>query len=88
MIEGGSPSPEPPGAIRRLQAAQLRLAAVALVTMMTGTVLDVVRSKQVLIIENAFLRQQRVVLGRQVKRPCLTPKDGWLLVLLASRMYH
>jgi TRAP-type C4-dicarboxylate transport system permease small subunit len=41
MIEGGSPSPEPPGAIRRLQAAQLRLAAVALVTMMTGTVLDV-----------------------------------------------
>jgi TRAP-type C4-dicarboxylate transport system permease small subunit len=41
MIEGGSLSPEPPGAIRRLQAAQLRLAAVALVTMMTGTVLDV-----------------------------------------------
>jgi TRAP-type transport system small permease protein len=41
MIEGGSPPPEPPGAVRRLQAAQLRLAAVALMTMMTGTVLDV-----------------------------------------------
>jgi TRAP-type C4-dicarboxylate transport system permease small subunit len=38
------PDPSPivlPAAIRRLQGAQLRLAAVALVTMMTGTVLDV-----------------------------------------------
>ncbi len=36
------PSPsKPPGAIRRLQSAQLRLAATALVTMMLGTVLDV-----------------------------------------------
>jgi TRAP-type C4-dicarboxylate transport system permease small subunit len=41
MIDESSPSLEPPGAVRRLQAAQLRLAAVALMTMMTGTVLDV-----------------------------------------------
>jgi TRAP-type C4-dicarboxylate transport system permease small subunit len=41
MTEPVSPSPEPPRAVQRLQAAQTRLAAVALVTMMTGTVLDV-----------------------------------------------
>ena len=41
MNEPVSPSPQPPRAVQRLQAAQLRLAAVALVTMMTGTVLDV-----------------------------------------------
>ena len=36
-----SPPPQPPDSIQRLRTAQLRLAAVALVTMMTGTVLDV-----------------------------------------------
>jgi len=41
MIEPVSPSSEPPRAVQRLQAAQLRLSAVALMTMMTGTVLDV-----------------------------------------------
>jgi TRAP-type transport system small permease protein len=41
MTDQASPSPEPPGAVRVLQAAQLRLAAVALMTMMMGTVLDV-----------------------------------------------
>jgi TRAP-type C4-dicarboxylate transport system permease small subunit len=41
MIDQASPTPEPPRAVQRLQAAQLRLAAIALVTMMTGTVLDV-----------------------------------------------
>jgi TRAP-type C4-dicarboxylate transport system permease small subunit len=41
MTEPVSSSPEPPRAVQRLQAAQLRLAAVALVTMMSGTVLDV-----------------------------------------------
>jgi TRAP-type C4-dicarboxylate transport system permease small subunit len=41
MVEQ-APSPiRPPGAVRRLQAAQLRLAATALVIMMVGTVLDV-----------------------------------------------
>jgi TRAP-type C4-dicarboxylate transport system permease small subunit len=44
--EAAMPEPDPapfapPRAIQRLQTAQLRLAAVALVTMMTGTVLDV-----------------------------------------------
>jgi TRAP-type transport system small permease protein len=41
MTEPVSASPELPRAVQLLQAAQTRLAAVALVTMMTGTVLDV-----------------------------------------------
>jgi TRAP-type transport system small permease protein len=41
VTDQASPTPEPPRAVQRLQAAQLRLAAIALVTMMTGTVLDV-----------------------------------------------
>jgi TRAP-type transport system small permease protein len=41
MNEQATLLPEPPRAVGLLQAAQLRLAAVALLTMMTGTVLDV-----------------------------------------------
>jgi TRAP-type C4-dicarboxylate transport system permease small subunit len=41
MNDQVSPPSAPPASVRRLQAAQLRLAAVALLTMMTGTVLDV-----------------------------------------------
>jgi len=41
MTEPVSTSSRPTGPIQYLQAAQLRLAAVALVTMMTATVLDV-----------------------------------------------
>ena len=41
MTEPVSPFPEPPRSVQLLQAAQMRVAAVALVTMMTGTVLDV-----------------------------------------------
>jgi putative transposase len=49
-----------------------------------GTLVDVTRSKRDLIAENAFLRQQLIVLKRQTPRPRLTPKDRGLLVLLAS----
>ena len=38
--QASSPS-APPRAVKRLQTAQLRLAAIALMTMMLGTVLDV-----------------------------------------------
>ena len=44
---------------------------------------DLTRTKAALVAENAFLRQQLVVLGRQVKRPVLTPADRLRLVLLA-----
>jgi putative transposase len=52
--------------------------------LVAGTLVDVTRSKRDLIAENAFLRQQLIVLKRQTPRPRLTPKDRGLLVLLAS----
>ena len=55
-------------------------------SLVIGTGLDLTRSKQVLIAENALLRQQSVILHRQVKRPALTHKDRCLLVILASRV--
>jgi putative transposase len=48
-----------------------------------GTLADVGRSKSELIAENAFLRQQLIMLKRQVKRPVCTKADRILLVLLA-----
>jgi putative transposase len=46
---------------------------------------DLGRSKPALIAENAFLRQQLIVLNRHTARPRLTPLDRFLLVVLASR---
>ena len=51
-----------------------------------GAVVDVSRIKSDLIVENAFLRQQLVILRRQTKRPTLTPLDRGLLVMFASRL--
>jgi len=48
-----------------------------------GTLADLGRSKSELIAENALLRQQLIVLKRQVKRPVCTKADRILLVLLA-----
>ena len=48
-----------------------------------ATLTDLGRSKSELIAENALLRQQLIVLKRQVKRPTFTKTDHLLLVLLA-----
>src|SRR6266568_3103979 len=48
-----------------------------------ATLTDLGRSKSQLIAENALLRQQLIMLHRQVKRPPLTRTDRILLVLLA-----
>ncbi len=48
-----------------------------------GTLADLARSKSELIAENALLRQQLIILRRQVKRPACTKRDRILLVLLA-----
>jgi putative transposase len=48
-----------------------------------STLADLGRSKSELIAENALLRQQLIVLKRQVKRPRFTRTDRMLLVLLA-----
>jgi hypothetical protein len=48
--------------------------------LLVSTLADMTRSKSALIAENAFLRQQRIVLERQTKRPVLTPRDRGVLV--------
>lgn len=51
-----------------------------------SVVSDLKRSKRELIAENLFLRQQLIVVERQVVRPELTQHDRRVLVLLASRI--
>ena len=48
-----------------------------------GTLADLARSKPELVAENALLRQQLIILKRQMKRPACTKTDRILLVLLA-----
>jgi putative transposase len=52
----------------------------------TGLATDLVRRRTDLLLENAFLRQQVIVLSRATKRPAFTPWDRGLLILLASRL--
>ncbi|HEX2910599.1 MAG TPA: recombinase zinc beta ribbon domain-containing protein [Chloroflexia bacterium] len=49
-----------------------------------ANVKDLIRPRSELLAENALLRQQLIVLQRQVKRPAFKPHDKFLLVLLAS----
>ncbi|HWE61570.1 MAG TPA: hypothetical protein VHB98_07650, partial [Chloroflexota bacterium] len=58
----------------------------AATTHLRGSAADLLRSKPDLLIENALLRHQLVVLRRSVKRPVLTCTDRTLLVLLAGRL--
>ena len=51
-----------------------------------NAVLDLTRSKSELVLENALLRQQLIVLQRHVKRPALTWRDRALLVFIASKL--
>jgi putative transposase len=55
-------------------------------TPVVGAVTDVMRSRRELIIENALLRQQLLVLQRQGKRPNLRWRDRAVIVGLASRV--
>ncbi len=57
-------------------------------TLLEGAATDLIRTKPELIAENALLRQQLIVLDRQVKHPTFTPFDRGLLVVLASRLPH
>jgi len=51
-----------------------------------SAVIDLTRSKRDLIWENALLRQQLIVIERQIKRPTLTWRDRVVFVVLASRL--
>jgi len=48
-----------------------------------GLLLDIARSRTDLIVENAMLRQQLIVLNRQIKRPQFTKPDRFYLVVLS-----
>jgi transposase InsO family protein len=55
----------------------------ATVTLAAGAVADLTRSRQDLLVENAILQQQLIVLKRSVKRPQFTNGDRTRLTLLA-----
>jgi putative transposase len=48
-----------------------------------GTLLDLTRNRTDLVIENALLRQQLIILKRQLKRPQLTNPERFRLVFLS-----
>ena len=48
--------------------------------------MELTRSKPELVLENMLVRQQLIVLRRQVRRPALTGRDRMLFVLLASKL--
>ena len=52
-------------------------------SLLLGTLTDLAKSKSEMVAENALLRQQVIILRRQVKRPACTKTDRMLLVLLA-----
>jgi len=52
-------------------------------SLLLGTLADLTREKSELMAENALLRQQLIILRRQVKRPVCRKTDRFLLVLLA-----
>jgi putative transposase len=51
-----------------------------------GAVADATRSKAELMLENALLCQQLIVVSRQVERPQLSWRERGIMVLLASRL--
>ena len=53
-----------------------------------GAAHDLVRSKTELVMENALLRQQLIVLNRSIKRPHVKRADRWRMVVLASKLKH
>ena len=55
----------------------------ATLALISGAISDLTRSRSDLIVENALLRQQLIVLRRQVTRPMFTQHDHFRLVLLA-----
>ncbi len=57
-------------------------------SLMLDMATDLLRSKSELVLENALLRQQLIVLSRSVKRPKVSRADRWLLVLLSSKLKH
>jgi putative transposase len=71
------------GCLHALSARFARWTKPLRLSLSLQTMADLGRSKSELIAENALLRQQLIVLKRQVKQPSITRTDRILLVLLA-----
>ena len=69
--------------LSRLTEKFKKITRPATASLATDILSDLPRSKYDLIIENAILRQQLVVLNRTVKRPNLTNSDRFRLTFLA-----
>ena len=67
-----------------LQEYVLRWIKPLTTSLVLGTFADLTRGKAELLAENALLRQQLIILRRQIKRPVYKKTDRLLLVLLAS----
>jgi putative transposase len=66
-----------------LQERALRWIKPVTTSFVLGTLADLTRGKAELLAENALLRQQLIILRRQVKHPVCRNTDRLLLVLLA-----
>src|SRR3954467_15489861 len=55
-------------------------------SLVVGALQDLPRNKTDLMLENALLRQQLIVLKRKAKRPGLNGRDRLLMVLLSSKL--
>ncbi len=70
-----------PSPVAKRRAAKVEFESVS--SLPLGTLADLARSKPELLAENTLLRQQLIVLKRQVKRPTCTKTDRILFVLFA-----
>jgi putative transposase len=55
-------------------------------SLLLGTIADLAKGKTELLVENALLRQQLIILRRQVKRPACRKTDRFRLLFLARMM--
>jgi len=70
--------------VSTLEQAFLQLTQPSRHSLVLSIAADLPRSKSELIAENALLRQQLIVLQRQIKKPHFTPSDRLWLVLLTA----
>jgi transposase InsO family protein len=56
------------------------------ISLLNGAITDLTKGKSELLVENALLRQQLIILHRQVKRPVCKKTDKFILLLLARML--
>lgn len=69
-----------------LEQLYLRCTQLPHSSVILGSTLDLTRAKSELLLENALLRQQLIILQHHVKKLRLTRRDRLSLLLLASRL--